>query len=438
MSRLPWQLVLVVVLSLAAAVTSAAVLEQRVSYEQGVPLLISYGETADVALMPIEMDGIGRKRIAFSLMVVNHTPQPFDMAEYNITAAVAGRIAQVVRAEELIRSERQRGMWKRIAAGVAGGLAAGYAGANAGRYTEQGRFDGNIYSGRSSTSYQGTYSAHGYDSAAADAVRQREVDRMAGALALSKAAEDMTIENIQQTLLMRTTIAPDEQLIRTIVLEPERRPKPGQRLLMTVVAGHELHRFTFDVAGAGWTAIPSERPVQMQASASPHARPAAPAASTNEVISRLEAEQTSAASPQARPSEAKRVLQSAETIASDRPDPVAVTPYMDVFWLEPISSGSSSQLSKLRVHFSVHWKIHTNGDHPPRQIIGDLIFADNSGSRIRIPWPLPSDSDRLTALSFWEFGTGFELDDQTDVANWLRSITDINKVVRYEIASIND
>lgn len=234
----------------------ASEIQQEASYEQGVPLLLSFGEVATVGLSPIAWDGTGRRRIAFQLLAANNSSQPFDADPARISATADGNRVAIVSAPELASEARRRGNWNRFAIAIAGGLNASTAGSQAGRYSEQGTFRGRVVGDRTGATYQGQYSAQGYDGAAATAASRRELDQTNELLARSRQADQSRVEDLENQVLLRTTIRPGQHIVRTVVLDPPRQLGAGSELAVSFELGGEQHLLRFVKRVNEWEPAP--------------------------------------------------------------------------------------------------------------------------------------------------------------------------------------
>ncbi len=431
----------------------AAIVEQTVAYEQGTPILISRGDFVQVGLMPVEMEQFGRRRMAFMLLVANQTNQSFDVGEHSLTGKIDGAPVVVVSAQTLAREIRRRGAWERFGASLAGGLVAGTAGSNAGHYSQEGTFKGSARGSGYSSRYEGSYAARGYDGAAADQASQRELDRTASILGSMRRAQDARIDEMQQSILMRTTVRAGQELIRTIVLEGRSAPKVGQNVSISISVAGERHDIDFVLsAHRQWVGVPRE--------IVPKALPQAPN-SAHEWTGDPTALVAPAPSNPIRPevgssggvqdSTRTPTLLSASIAktspfetAAGRPAVMAganqmavvsVAPYLDNFSIRPSTTAGGSAMASV-VSFSVHWKINHPDAGRPRRILGSLVFSRDPLTLLRVPWSLPSDDEELDAVAFWEFGTGFGINGQPEIAEWLSSVADVNKLVRYEVSDV--
>ncbi len=237
--------------TLGAVAAKADVLRQDVTYEQGVPLLISVGEIATIGLSPVDWDGIGRRRVAFQLLAANNSNRPFDANPAQIGARADGAPVPLVDASQLVREVRRRGGWNRLALAVAGGLNASAAGTQAGRYTEQGNFRANVVGPNVDARVRGDYSAQGYDGAAASAATQRQLDQTQALLQSSKQSDQSRIEEVQDQVLLRTTVQPNDHIVRTVVLDPPDL-REGTELTLTVAFGGENHILRFSRRSGQW------------------------------------------------------------------------------------------------------------------------------------------------------------------------------------------
>lgn len=410
-------------LGLLVVVGTAGAIEQSASYEQGVPLLVSWGDRVDVGLMPIKHDGIGRRRHAFLLRIANRTERQFDVSTDHVSAIAAGQPAAVVPAETLVRDIRRRGAWERFGMGLAGGLNAGTAASSAGRYSESGRFRGQIHDSRSSATFTGDYNSHGYDGAAAEQARQREMDRTANVLAGMRSAQSARLTSIQDSLLMRTTVDSGDDLVRMIVIEPTQRLRAGARVSVRVDLSGESHDLRLQRTESGWLAEP------LSVAAVDASQPLA-IAPTSVPLGRLVPESTSVRSSTA--GLVDSVVPDQDGLSVDHE--FHITPYLQSFRVEPGTSSVGAAVHN--VLFDAQWIIFASGTRLPRRVIGDLVFADDTGPRVRIPWPLPSDGGSIPHWRFAEPASGFVLENEKSVEAWMTSTKEINEVVRYEIERV--
>ena len=386
---------------------------------------------------PTDMDGIGSRRIALLLGVMNHTAAPFDLDLSHVRPSVDGQFARTLRADELIRQAERRGAWKRFGNSLAGGVAAGVTGANAGAYQESGQVRGTITDAYGSAQYQGTYSASGYDAVAAQRASQPLLDRTAEANALSRQQQAAAVDTLRGELLVRDTIQPGEQITRTVVIEPSQRLRNGQQLLLGLSAGNEQHRLTLSYNNGAWTAHPQilvrsataaagvadltpTTAAHPRASTAPSYGVLAPGTAIAESRTSIETSSHANAASHSNLAPASRITEHAisnEPASAAQPDPawntltgdapkVTVRPYLDIVNFKPADPGRGDDLA--RMTFSVHWTITPEGPSPKR-IDGDLVFAGLNGVHLRIPWPLPSEGTELSEHSYWEYDTGFDI-----------------------------
>lgn len=431
-----------------AAVHGQGLIEQTASYDQGVPLLISWGTQVDVGVMPVEREGIGRRRQAFLLLVANRTSRPFDVSSYNVAVTSGDQPAALVSAEILARETRRRSAWTKAGVALAGGLTAGMAADNAGRYSHSGQFYGTVSDGRSVSTFSGNVRVEGRDGAASDLAAKRELDRTNAALHHVDAIRNARLDSIQNSILMQTTVRPGEELFRTIVVEPVDRLQPGNPLSFKVFLAGETHELRLRYTSSGWVALPnpSAREAGATAGSRANALPTPRPENSGSLVSGGATAKSLPATPQPRDSTHAQeahsaqnalpalAMQTAQTSPTSGIE-IQIRPHLEKFRVQRKRAADRSRTIS-NVTFDVQWTVSTGVSRLPRRVIGDLVFSDDSGHRVRIPWALPSEGDRLPGWQFADLDTGFMLESELAVQNWIRSLPDINRAVRYEINRI--
>lgn len=220
---------------------------QRSRMDAGVEAIDSNLEHSSVRILESE-DKIG-KRGKFSIVVFNASDAPANLGSENISIVLAdGTSVAVITYERLLKEEKNRQMWARIAAGLSAAsnnMAASEAGYSSGTAT----YSGTSFGRFGTVNSHGTATVSGYDSGtayAAQANANAQNQQMFDRLSATNAAN---LEALKANL-RTTTVDPGAAFggLATFELPTvARRSKVPVRLTVTIDFAGDRHQFSAEV-----------------------------------------------------------------------------------------------------------------------------------------------------------------------------------------------
>lgn len=216
----------------------------------GIQSVDNHSGASSVRLVPHE--GAIKKRGTLQLMVLNRGQQPFNVGPENVTAKLAdGTPVEIIPYERLLKEEKNRKMWRSIAAGLSAmnnSTSANHAGFVSGTATYSGSTFGRI-GGIGGTPFSsttsGTATISGYDEGRAIAARSI-ADQQNNQIFANLAQQNAAGRAAVQTHARTTTVDPEGVFDGQIVFElpkATRSAKTDQTVTFIVNVGGEEHRF---------------------------------------------------------------------------------------------------------------------------------------------------------------------------------------------------
>jgi hypothetical protein len=223
--------------------------DQKLVYERGDEVLISYGEKSVVALQSLARNvHLPQQRPSFVISVLNSSTLPADFSTENIQAKANDAPVKVYTYDDIVRQiekKRKDALTLALLSDIAGTLAAS---ASAYQY-HYGNVSGNGPSG----AYSGTYSGYTYDPSAAMAAQSAVQERTQANILQINHSAGKSIEAANKNILQRQTVAPETWYGGVVMIAPPAAEKKEGTVTLSVTYNGDRHLFSFksNMEGAG-------------------------------------------------------------------------------------------------------------------------------------------------------------------------------------------
>lgn len=431
------------------SLTVIACKNQELTYQKGVPFVVSSGPNSTVIA---SFEHIDRKRLWVSLSVANYGKARVTVSDSNIFVATysdAGEMqAKVIPASQVVAKEERRQTWQRLGTALAAGLNS-YSAAQQGQYTQQGSYSGtgsayNYDQGRTNYNYGGTFTISGYDPAVRSQALQNANAQNMNMMANLTAQQAERMANLTEELFQSQTIDPGSGYSGRVQIE---RPSAvrGKSHIMTVGVGvdDELHTFTLlsdyvpgteaseKLASAAGVEIYSDGELYAYSPAAFHPVEVAPEAvpSADDPIP----EPSNAPQPDAAPDSDSAALGSGTATAMATPDENA-TLEASLIGLSISSKRDAAGAVKTHVLLDLQWTIPATAQG--RMVGGLLTLREQSKDKqISFPWFLAPEQTSGSS-TYEELAAEVDISNFPDAITWIKTADLASTTVEFDQTQI--